>query len=80
MTRSSGECSACPLLLDVLLELHKSPCFLVELGLHLADLLELCVLTPAGTGTTASSGGISTRDTGTWALSSSGMPRWLSSS
>jgi hypothetical protein len=46
MTRFSGECSACPLLLDVLLELHKSPCFLVELGLHLADLLELCVLTP----------------------------------
>jgi hypothetical protein len=40
MTRFSGECSACPLLLDVL------PCFLVELGLHLADLLELCVLTP----------------------------------
>jgi hypothetical protein len=42
----SGECSACPLRLDVLLELHKSACFLVELGLHLADLLELCVLTP----------------------------------
>jgi hypothetical protein len=46
MTRFSGECSACPLLLDVLLELHKLPCFLVELGLHLANLLELCVLTP----------------------------------
>jgi hypothetical protein len=46
MTRFSGECSAYPLLLDVLPELHKSPCFLVELGLHLADLLELCVLTP----------------------------------
>jgi hypothetical protein len=45
MTRFSGECSACPLLLDVLPELHKLPCFLVELGLHLADLLELCVLT-----------------------------------
>jgi hypothetical protein len=45
MTRSSGECSACPLLLDVL-SLHKSPCFFVELGLHLAELLELCVLTP----------------------------------
>jgi hypothetical protein len=27
-------------------ELHKLSCFLVELGLHLADLLELCVLTP----------------------------------
>jgi hypothetical protein len=46
MMRSSGECSACPLLLDVLSELHKSPCFLVELGLLLAELLELCVLTP----------------------------------
>jgi hypothetical protein len=46
MTRFSGVCSACPLLLDVLPELHKLPCFLVELGLHLADLLELCVLTP----------------------------------
>jgi hypothetical protein len=47
MTRSSGECSVCPLLLDVLSELHKSPCFFVELGLHLAKLLELCVLTPS---------------------------------
>jgi hypothetical protein len=46
MTRFSGECSACPLLLDVLPELHKLSCFLVELGLHLADFLELCVLTP----------------------------------
>jgi hypothetical protein len=46
MTRSSGECSACPLLLDVLLELYKPPCFFVELGLHLADLLELCALIP----------------------------------
>jgi hypothetical protein len=46
MTRFSGQCSACPLLLDVLPELHKLSCFLVELGLHLADLLELCVLTP----------------------------------
>jgi hypothetical protein len=46
MTRFSGECSTCPLLLDVLPELHKLPCFLVELGLHLVDLLELCVLTP----------------------------------
>jgi hypothetical protein len=46
MTCSSGECSACPLLLDVLSELYKSPCFLVDLGLHLTDLLELCVLTP----------------------------------
>jgi hypothetical protein len=82
MTRSSGECSACPLLLNVLLELHKSPLFFVELGLHLAELLKLCVLTPppTGTGTTASSRGISTRDAGIGALSSSCMPRWLSSS
>jgi hypothetical protein len=27
-------------------ELHESPCFFVKLGLHLAELLELCVLTP----------------------------------
>jgi hypothetical protein len=46
MTRFSGECSVCPLLLDVLPELHKLLCFLVKLGLHLVDLLELCVLTP----------------------------------
>jgi hypothetical protein len=46
MTRFSGECLACPLLLDVLPEVHKLPYFLVELGLHLTDLLELCVLTP----------------------------------
>jgi hypothetical protein len=30
MTRFSGECSAYPLLLDVLPELHKLSCFLVE--------------------------------------------------
>jgi hypothetical protein len=46
MTRFSGRCSACPLLPDILPELHKLSCFLVEPGLHLADLLELCVLTP----------------------------------
>ena len=46
MTRSFGERSACPFLLEVLLELHKSPHFFIELGLHLAELLELCVLTP----------------------------------
>jgi hypothetical protein len=28
------------------LELHKSPRFFVELGVHLAELLELCALTP----------------------------------
>ena len=46
MRRSSGKCSAYPLLLDVLSELHKPPCFFIELGLHLAELLKLCVLTP----------------------------------
>jgi hypothetical protein len=46
MTHSSSECSACPLLLDVLSELHKSSRFFVELGLHLAELPELCALTP----------------------------------
>jgi hypothetical protein len=46
MTRSSGECSACPLLLEVLSELHNSPRFFVEPGLHLVELLELCALTP----------------------------------
>jgi hypothetical protein len=46
MTRSSSECSACPLLLEVLSKLHKSPRFFVELGLHLAELLKLCALTP----------------------------------
>jgi hypothetical protein len=46
MTRFSGWCSSCPLLPDVLPELHKLSCFFVEPGLHLADLLELCVLTP----------------------------------
>jgi hypothetical protein len=46
MTRSSGECSACPPLLDVLSELHKPPRFFIELGLYLGELLKLCVLTP----------------------------------
>jgi hypothetical protein len=46
MMRTSGECSAYPFLLDVLSELHKSPHFFIELGLHLAELLELCALTP----------------------------------
>jgi hypothetical protein len=41
MTRSSCECSAFPLLLDVLPELHKLPRFFIELGLYLAELLEL---------------------------------------
>jgi hypothetical protein len=46
MTHSSDECSSCPLLLDVLSELHKPPCFFIEFGLHLTELLKLCVLTP----------------------------------
>jgi hypothetical protein len=46
MTRSSGERLACPLLLEVLSELYKSPRFFVELSLHLTELLELCALTP----------------------------------
>jgi hypothetical protein len=46
MTRSSSECSTCPLLLDVLSKLHKLPRFFIELGLHFTELLELCVLTP----------------------------------
>jgi hypothetical protein len=40
MTGPSDECSACPLLLDVLSELHKPACFPVDPGLHLTDLLE----------------------------------------
>jgi hypothetical protein len=39
----------------------------------------VCPDPPAGTRTTSSSRGISTRDAGTGALSSSDMPRWLSS-
>jgi hypothetical protein len=46
MTRFSGRSSACPLLPDVLSELHKLSCFLIEPGLHLANLVKLCVLTP----------------------------------
>jgi hypothetical protein len=46
MTCSSGKCSAWPSLLDILSELHKPPRFFVELGLHLTELFELCVLTP----------------------------------
>jgi hypothetical protein len=42
----SGECSACPLLFDVLSELHKPAYFPIDLGLHLTDLLELYVPTP----------------------------------
>jgi hypothetical protein len=80
MMGSSGECLACPLVLDVLLELHKLACFLVDLGLHLADLLELCVPTPHRTGTTASSRGMSTRDASPGGSSTSDIPRLLPSS
>jgi hypothetical protein len=46
MTRFSGQSSACPLLSEVQPRLRKCSCLLVEPGLHLVDLLELCVLTP----------------------------------
>jgi hypothetical protein len=46
MTCFSGRSSDCPFLPDVPPELLKCSCSLVEPGLHLADLLELCVLTP----------------------------------
>jgi hypothetical protein len=46
MTRFSGRRSACPFLPDVPAERLKRSSSLVEPGLHLADLLELCVLTP----------------------------------
>jgi hypothetical protein len=46
VTCFSGRCSACPLLPDILPKLHKLSCSLIEPGLYLADLLELCVLTP----------------------------------
>jgi hypothetical protein len=42
----SGECSAYPLLFNVLSELHKPAGFPVDLSLHLMDLLELYVPTP----------------------------------
>ena len=46
MTHFPGRRLARPFLPDVLPELHKLSCFLIELGLHLTDLLELCALTP----------------------------------
>jgi hypothetical protein len=46
MTCFSGRSLACPLLSEVQPRLHKCSCSLVEPDLHLADLLELCVLTP----------------------------------
>jgi hypothetical protein len=50
MTCSSDKCSACPLLLDVLSELHKPPRFFVELGLRLAELRAMCPDPPQGLG------------------------------
>jgi hypothetical protein len=44
--RFFGRSLVCPFLPDVPPELLKCSCSLVEPGLHLADLLELCVLTP----------------------------------
>jgi hypothetical protein len=46
MTRFSGWSLVCPFLLDVPPERLKCSCSLVEPGLPLADLLELCVQTP----------------------------------
>jgi hypothetical protein len=46
MTRFSSQSLVYPFLPDVPVEQLKCSCPLVEPGLHLADLLELCVLTP----------------------------------
>ena len=46
MTRFSGRRLACPFLPDVPTERLKCFCSLIEPDLHLADLLELYVLTP----------------------------------
>jgi hypothetical protein len=46
MTRFSGRSLVRPFLSDVPPEWLKCSCSLVEPGLPLADLLELCVLTP----------------------------------
>jgi hypothetical protein len=46
MTRFSGRRLARPFLPDVPADRLKCSCFLVEPGLHLADLLELWVMTP----------------------------------
>jgi hypothetical protein len=46
MTSFSGRSLVCPFLPDVPPERLKCSCSLVELGLHLVDFLELCVLTP----------------------------------
>jgi hypothetical protein len=77
MTHFSGRRLARPCLPDVPVDWLERSCSLVEPGLHPADLLELWVVTPAGTGTTASSRGMSTRSTDLGRSPSSGMPRWL---
>jgi hypothetical protein len=46
MTCFSGRRLARPFLPDVPVERLKCSCSLVEPGLHLVDLLKLCVLTP----------------------------------
>jgi hypothetical protein len=46
MTHFSGRRLAGPFLPDVLADQLKCSCSLVEPGLHLADLLELWVMTP----------------------------------
>jgi hypothetical protein len=46
MTHFSGRRLACPFLPDVSADRLKCSCPLVEPGLHLADLLELWVMTP----------------------------------
>jgi hypothetical protein len=46
MTRFSGRRLARPFLPDVPAERLKCSCSIVEPGLHLADLLELWVMTP----------------------------------
>jgi hypothetical protein len=46
MSHFSGRSFVCPFLPDVPAELLKCSFSLVEPGLHLTDLLELCVLTP----------------------------------
>jgi hypothetical protein len=75
MTYFSGRRLARPCLPDVPVDWLKRSCSLVEPGLRPADLLELWVVTPAGTGTTASSRGMSARGTGLGRSPSSGMPR-----
>ena len=59
VTYFSGRGLARPYLPDVPADRLKRSCSLVEPGLRPEDLLELWVVSPAGTGTTASSSGMS---------------------